>query len=102
MSGFVIPAKAGTQTLMLALASMCVAALTGCGTTVTPVRYQPVPVLLTKPCLAGKALPERATVRTLPVCDKGRVECLVDAKTDIEDLKREADALHKLAKECQR
>lgn len=74
--------------------------LVGCGATVQPVRYQPVPVVVTKPCLAGKPLPREATIRTDPVCEKSRVECVADAVADIEDLKREAVASRKLLKEC--
>jgi hypothetical protein len=80
---------------------VCVALLlAGCPATVQPVRYQPVPVVTVKPCLAGKPLPTEATVRTQPACDKARVDCLVDARADIEDLKREADASRRLLKEC--
>ncbi len=74
--------------------------LVGCGATVQPVRFQPVPVVTVKPCLAGKPLPREANIRTDPVCEKSRVECLTDAVADIEDLKREAIASRKLLKEC--
>ncbi len=86
----------------LCLVAIFVIAVAGCGTTVQPVRYQPVTVVTTKPCLAGKPLPPPATVRTQPACEKGRVDCLVDAAADIEDLKREAEASRRLLKECSR
>lgn len=84
------------------LALAFVVAIAGCAPAIQPVRYQPVTVVTTKPCLAGKPLPPPATVRTQPACEKGRVDCLVDAAADIEDLKREADASRRLLKECSR
>jgi hypothetical protein len=92
--------KWGGRVVLVLLALAFVVALAGCPATVQPVRYQAVPMVTVKPCLAGKPLPAEASVRTQPVCEKARVDCLVDARADIEDLKREAEASRRLLKEC--
>jgi hypothetical protein len=78
------------------------AGVVGCSSApvIQPVRYQTVEVLVVKPCLAGRQLPERAQVLTAPACTKSAAECVRDARADIDDLKREADASRRLLEGC--
>lgn len=83
----------------------------GCGDTINPVRYQPVEVLVTKPCLAGRAAPAEAATLTRETCDANgncvrtcadtRPEvCVTHAVADITELQREARQYRNLFKEC--
>ena len=85
--------------------------LTGCGDTINPVRYQPVEVLVTKPCMAGRAAPAEAATLTRETCDANgncvrtctdtRPEvCVTHAVADITELQREARQYRNLFKEC--
>ncbi len=69
---------------------------------IQPVRYQPVDVLVVKPCLAGRKLPEPALQLTEPACTKSAAECVRDAAADLNELKREARESRNLLKECSR
>lgn len=69
---------------------------------IQPVRYQPVDVLVVKPCLAARKLPEPAQLLTEPACTKSAAECVRDAAADLNELKREARESRNLLKECSR
>jgi hypothetical protein len=90
----------------LALAAVCILlitaaiALSGCGDTINPVRYQTVPVLVTQPCFKGRTPPAEAVVLTDPICGPGDARCVIQAAADINELKREAREFRKLFKEC--
>ena len=88
--------------IMLAFAIIwCIAvALTGCTEPINPVRYQTVPVLVTKPCFAGKTPPSEALTLTDPVCTDSDAECVRAAKADIQELQREAKQYRRLFQEC--
>lgn len=75
-------------------------AVAGCGDTINPVRYQPVEVLVTKPCFQGRTPPAEAVVLTEPVCTGSDAECVRAAKADILELQREARQYRLLFKEC--
>lgn len=86
------------------LALAFVVALAACAQApvIQPVRYQPVDVLIVKPCLAARKLPEPAQLLTEPACTKPAGECVRDAAADINELKREARESRNLLKECSR
>lgn len=64
------------------------------------VRYQPVEVVVTRPCLAGRALPPEARLLTTPACVGTDAECVRDAAADLVELSREARQLRRLIEEC--
>jgi hypothetical protein len=92
----------GRYIVSAALVILAALLLSACGSNpvIQPVRYQTVEVLVVKPCLAGRQLPERAQVLTAPACTKSAAECVRDARADIDDLKREADASRRLLEGC--
>lgn len=88
-----------------------VVGITGCGDTINPVRFQPVEVLVTKPCFAGRNPPAEAVTLTqeqctatgqcVRVCTDPRPEvCVTHAVADITELQREAGQYRNLFKEC--
>lgn len=87
-----------------------VLALTGCDEPINPVRFQPVEVLVTRPCMAGKAPPPEANTRinvtctgkdcTLACSDPRPEECAKHMAADIAELQREAREARTLIKEC--
>lgn len=89
---------------------LVLALLTGCTDTINPVRYQPVEVLVTKPCLAGRNPPPEAQTRiavacdgkdcTLKCSDTRPEECAKHMAADIIELQREARESRSLIKEC--
>lgn len=91
-------------------AILSVFALAGCVDTINPVRYQPVEVLVTKPCLAGRNPPPEAQTRiavscdgkdcTLKCSDTRPEECAKHMAADIIELQREARESRSLIKEC--
>lgn len=87
------PAAAILLLLVLAL-------LSGCADPINPVRYQPVEVLVTKPCFQGHTPPAEAVALTEPVCTGSDAECVRAAKADILELQREARQYRLLFKEC--
>ena len=74
--------------------------LSGCDAPINPVRYQTVPVLVTKPCLQGRTPPAEAVVLTDPICGPGDARCVIQAGADINELKREAREYRNLFREC--
>lgn len=78
----------------------CSLLLAGCADPINPVRYQPVEVLVTKPCFAGRTPPAEAIALTEPVCTGSDAECVRAAKADILELQREARQYRLLFKEC--
>lgn len=87
---------------LMAAAVMAVVllAIAGCGDTINPVRYEPVPVLVTKPCLAGRTPPAEAIVLTEPACTGTDAECVRAAKADILELQREVRQYRPIFREC--
>jgi hypothetical protein len=86
-------------------------ALTGCATPVQPVKFQPVPIVITRACFTGRTPPAEAATLTTTTCDKGgdctvtcsdaRPEvCVTHATADILELQREARQYRNLFKEC--
>lgn len=90
---------------------VCVA-VSACTDPINPVRYQPVEVLVTKPCFAGRNPPAEAVTLTqeqctpngqscVRVCTDPRPEvCVTHAVADITELQREARQYRNLFKEC--
>lgn len=94
---------------LVALFSVC-SLLTGCDAPINPVKFQPVEVLVTRPCLAGKTPPTPADTRIAVACD-GKTctmtcsdtrpeECAKHMAADIAELQREARESRVLIKEC--
>lgn len=75
-------------------------ALTGCDAPVNPVKYQTVPVLVTRPCFAGRTPPAEAVEIGEASCPGKYAECVRDRKADIQELQREARQYRSLFKEC--
>jgi hypothetical protein len=74
--------------------------LFGCDAPINPVRYQTVPVLVTRPCYAGVAPPAEAVEISAASCPGKYAECVRDTKADIQELQREAKQYRQLFKEC--
>ncbi len=86
--------------LIVCVTVFCAVALTACDAPINPVRYQPVPYMVTKPCFQGRTAPAEAVVLTDPVCGTGDAQCVIQAGADINELKREAREYRNLFKEC--
>lgn len=74
--------------------------LLGCDAPINPVKYQTVPVLITRPCYAGVAPPAEAVEIGDASCPGKYAECVRDRKADIQELQREARQYRQLFKEC--
>lgn len=74
--------------------------LTGCATPIQPVKFQTVPVLITRPCYAGVTPPAEAVEIGPESCPGKYAECVRDRKADILELQREAKQYRQLFKEC--
>ena len=86
--------------------------LTACGDTINPVRYEVQPVLVVKPCFAGRTPPTEARTLVQVSCDeKGACgdarctdthpeTCAAHAIADLYELQREARQYRNLFKEC--
>lgn len=82
------------------LGAVATAALSACGDTINPVRFQPVPVVVVKPCFSGRTPPTEATLLTDPACTGSDADCVRAAKADILELQREARQYRVLYREC--
>lgn len=98
-------------TLGVLVALALLVPLFGCDAPINPVRYQTVPVLVTRACFAGRTPPAEAATLTTTTCDKAgecavtctdaRPEvCVTHATADILELQREARQYRNLFKEC--
>lgn len=86
--------------------------LAACGDTINPVRYQPVDVLVVKPCFQGRTPPVEARTLIEVSCDaKGECSearctdarpeaCATHAIADLYELQREARQYRNLFREC--
>lgn len=74
--------------------------LTGCATPIQPVKFQTVPVVITRPCYAGVTPPAEAVEIADASCPGKYAECVRDRKADILELQREAKQYRQLFKEC--
>lgn len=100
----------GGLSASVAMLIAAVLLLSGCVDTINPVRYQPVEVLVTKPCLAGRNPPPEAQTRIAVTCDGKDCalkcsdtrpeECAKHMAADIIELQREARESRSLIKEC--
>ena len=76
------------------------ALLSGCAAPIQPVKFQTVPVLITRPCYAGVTPPAEAVEIGDASCPGKYAECVRDRKADIQELQREARQYRQLFKEC--
>lgn len=84
--------------------------LSACADTIKPVAYQPVEVMVTRPCMQGKNPPPVAQTRiaiecdgkncTLSCSDTRPEECAKHMAADIAELQREARESRRLIQEC--
>lgn len=95
-------ARRASGVLLVVAAFLAFALLAGCASAPTPVRFTPVEVVVTRPCLAGRARPPEAVLITEGGCRGTDAECVRAAAADILELKREARQLRALIEECAR